>query len=256
MESTHTSLGPDSDISAPPKVRFDSSAVDEDEETRLRRGTVSADLKNQIALRSLLGRKAVSLGYATNRNFSRSQSEASIFRPLIRPPILTTNEEINNPSTTLWESGYTKLSRVKSTSSVIGGLNDDILRAGWRRNEPGPYWEQCNELESDRKQLMENIEETQDGFDLEDYDGEGEFENEEDDLMRSINDDEDQEDKSNEIVTPEIFFNHAKKNGINNQRQFSKTKSMPVGGTFGTRPDQPTFHRPFDDTFMRMDVPF
>ncbi|EGG00229.1 uncharacterized protein MELLADRAFT_73217 [Melampsora larici-populina 98AG31] len=240
-------------VTSPSRVRFEPNAIDQDEEeqARLRRGTVSPELKNQIALRSMLGRKAVEHGYSTGRSFSRSQSEASIFRPLVRPPT-TSTEDLGNPSNTLWESGYTQLSRVKSTSSVIGGLNDDPLRAGWRRNEPGPLWEQSHELEPDRT-VMACIDEG-DGFDPDEIELDGSNPGS---LMGGDDHVEDDDtspedlDKLGTLPTPDT-----NRDFIFKPRGFSKTQSMPVGGTFGTRPEQPGFHRPYDETFMRMDVPF
>lgn len=43
-------------------VRFTTTAIDEEQEARLRRGTVSPDLKNMIAMRGILGRKGQSEG--------------------------------------------------------------------------------------------------------------------------------------------------------------------------------------------------
>jgi len=245
-----------------PRVRFEQSHVDDEEEqARLRRGSVSKDLRNQIALRGIIGRNAVSQGYATHRLFSRSQSEASIFRPDPKPELEPPEDEgaQDNPSNTLWKSRYTQLNRVKSTSSVISGLNDDVLRAGWRRNEPGPLWEQSRELDSDR-QAITNIPELDegDGFDVEemdlDLDSSPAISN---DLASLIQSDDTNESADQFGPLP------GSKSGFSNhllaptaKRQFGKTKSMPVGGSFGTRPEQEKFHREFDSTFMRMDVEF
>lgn len=195
--------------------------------------------------------KAVSLGYATQRSFARSQSEASIFRPVVNPPL------VENPSDTLWKSGYTQLSRVKSTSSAISGLNDDAFRAGWRRNEPGPYWEQDHELEPDRQliiedRLMTKIEEAEgDGFPLE----------EEDELDASgpesaqhdLDDSSSQaEDQLGDLPTPDLF-----RSPLLTPRKLSKTQSMPVSGQFALRPNQVRqVRRPYDPNFMCMDASF
>lgn len=251
-----------------PRVRFEHEDEDVNEEERqasLRRGSVSKDLRNQIALRGIIGRNAVSQGYATHRIFSRSQSEASIFRPdpspELQPP--ADEEALDNPSNTLWKSNYTKLNRAKSTSSVIGGLNDDILRAGWRRNEPGPYWEQARELDGDREamgKIPEFDEAAGDGFDVEEMDfdapSNAPFLLASNDLTRLITSEE-----HDEFVNQpgSMHYPHFKPNchpASTYKRPLDKTKSMPVGGAFGTRPDQVTFHRQFDPTFMRMDVPF
>ncbi|KAI9624741.1 hypothetical protein H4Q26_016658 [Puccinia striiformis f. sp. tritici PST-130] len=133
-------------LTSPPRVRFDQANVEEEEEqTRLRRGSVSKDLRNQIALRESLVETVGGLpyymdyqkdqGYATSRSFSRSQSEASIFRPDPRPELEPPVAEgaLDNPSNTLWKSRYTQLNRVKSTSSVISGLNDDVLQLDYDR---------------------------------------------------------------------------------------------------------------------------
>ncbi|PLW33688.1 hypothetical protein PCASD_10297 [Puccinia coronata f. sp. avenae] len=245
-----------------PRVRFEQSNIDDEEEqAKLRRGSVSKDLRNQIALRGIIGRNAVSQGYATNRLFSRSQSEASIFRPDPKPELEPPEEDgaLDNPSNTLWKSRYTQLNRVKSTSSVISGLNDDVLRAGWRRNEPGPLWEQSRELDSDR-QAITNIPELDegDGFDVEemdlDLDSSPAISN---DLASLIQSDDTHE--SIDRFEPLPVFksdNFSHLSAPIPPRRFGKTQSMPVGGTFGTRPEQEKFHRKFDSTFMRMDVEF
>lgn len=246
-------------MSSSPSVRFQdaspSSNLDADEEARLRRGAVPENLKKQIATRSVLGRAAVNL---TNDSFSRSKSEASIFRSIRPTPEPASNDE---PSVTLWQSGYTTLSRAKSTSSVISGLNDDVLRAGWRRNEPGPYWEQAHELEPDRQATVVLEEEAQgDGFDFDEMDFDdpptnSSATNPQD--LASLIDDEDKHSTS-EAVDCLGELNPTLSQGTLNysKRKFAKTQSMPVGGTFGTRPDQPKFYREFDDSFMRMDVEF
>ncbi|KAH9451173.1 hypothetical protein MJO28_009293 [Puccinia striiformis f. sp. tritici] len=249
-------------LTSPPRVRFDQANVEEEEEqTRLRRGSVSKDLRNQIALRGIIGRNAVSQGYATSRSFSRSQSEASIFRPDPRPELEPPVAEgaLDNPSNTLWKSRYTQLNRVKSTSSVISGLNDDVLRAGWRRNEPGPLWEQSRELDYDR-QAITNIPELDegDGFDVEemelDVDSSPAISNDLSSLMMQSDDANESTDQFGAL--PNFSHLTTALTAPDAQRRFSKTKSMPVGGTFGTRPEQDRFHREFDSTFMRMDVEF
>lgn len=251
--------------SGSPRVRFQpDKADDEDEQARIRRGSVSKDLRNQIALRGMIGRNAVSQGYATNRLFSRSRSEASIFRPDPKPELEPPADEsaLDNPSNTLWKSRYTKLNRVKSTSSVISGLNDDVLRAGWRRNEPGPYWEQSRELDVEREAIVEVPEaEEADGFDIDEM----EFDDPLTDSSPAVSNDLaslliPNDDRSDQLGSFESsvhrFHHHLSHRSESSKRQFGKTKSMPVGGSFGTRPEQEKFHRQFDSTFMRMDVEF
>ncbi|EFP81140.1 hypothetical protein PGT21_011018 [Puccinia graminis f. sp. tritici] len=256
--TTTSLLSPTADT---PRVRFEpSNANDEDEQARLRRGSVSKDLRNQIALRGIIGRNAVSQGYSTVRSFSRSQSEASIFRPDPKPELEPPAVEgaLDNPSNTLWKSRYTQLSRVKSTSSVISGLNDDVLRAGWRRNEPGPLWEQSRELDCDR-QAITNIPEVDegDGFDVEEMELDADSSPAISSDFVSLNQSEDTNESADQFgALPASKFSFSHPNPSTVKRQFGKIKSMPVGGTFGTRPDQEKFHREFDSTFMRMDMEF
>jgi len=251
------------------RVRFQPTKVDDEEEqAKIRRGSVSKDLRNQIALRGMIGRNAVSQGYATNRIFSRSQSEASIFRPDPKPELEPPADDValDNPSNTLWKSRYTTLNRVKSTSSVISGLNDDVLRAGWRRNEPGPYWEQSRELDVEREAIVEvpEVEET-DGFDIDEMDFDDDQVTESspavsNDLASLIQNDDSiaaSDLQLESFNSSSRFHNHfSNLSSDSSKRQFGKTKSMPVGGSFGTRPEQEKFHRKFDSTFMRMDVEF
>ncbi|MBW0466547.1 hypothetical protein O181_006262 [Austropuccinia psidii MF-1] len=246
------------------RVRFQGSNGEDDEETRLRRGSVSKELRNQIAIRGMIGRNAVSQGYATNRLFSRSQSDASIFRdPKPEFDLPTPESGLDNPSNTLWKSNYTKLNRTKSTSTVISGLNDDVLRAGWRRNEPGPLWEQSRELDPDREAVVEIPEE--DGFDVEEMDFDvpstDSAPTRSGDLLSMIQEDGSTDELIDSFGQPGSLSSNLKSNQSiflesTSKRQFSKTQSMPVGGSFGTRAEQPKFYREFDDTFMRMDVEF
>ncbi|WAQ89493.1 hypothetical protein PtA15_11A182 [Puccinia triticina] len=261
MTSTaaHADKQPLSPSTDTPRVRFEKNNVDdEEEEARLRRGSVSKDLRNQIALRGIIGRNAVSQGYATTRSFGRSQSEASIFRPDPKPELEPPAAEgaLDNPSNTLWKSRYTQLNRVKSTSSVISGLNDDVLRAGWRRNEPGPLWEQSRELDYDRQAITKIPElDEGDGFDVEDM--ELDVDSSPNDMASLILSDDTIEsaDQLRPLPSAKLDFSSAL-NSQTTKRQLGKTKSMPVGGAFGTRPHQEKFHREFDCTFMRMDVEF
>ncbi|CAH7675198.1 hypothetical protein BY996DRAFT_4585050 [Phakopsora pachyrhizi] len=241
-------------------VRFENvkPEEEEDEEARLRRGSVPKDLKDIIAIRGILGRNAVSQGYSTNRSFLRSRSEASIFRP--EPDSITENES-ENPSTTLWDSGYTTLNRTKSTSSVISGLNDDVLRAGWRRNEPGPMWEQCHELEPDRRAIVKIDEDEGDGFEVEEMEMEDAPTDSSavrsSDLADLMKDEGESESTLQETDDRVGEMNLKTSSAITTLRRgLGKTQSMPVGGSFGTRPEQPKFYREYDDTFMRMDMDF
>lgn len=134
-------------------------------------------------------------------------------------------------------------------------MNDDVLRAGWRRNEPGPYWEQAHELEPDRRAITKIDEGEGDGFDMDEVDldeSSPDSLQDQGDLMDALNEDGEAGDELGSLPgrqpCPDLF--------ADSRHGLAKTQSMPVGGTFGSRPDQPKFYRPFDDTFMKMDVPF
>ncbi|POW23517.1 hypothetical protein PSHT_00119 [Puccinia striiformis] len=268
-------------LTSPPRVRFDQANVEEEEEqTRLRRGSVSKDLRNQIALRGIIGRNGGlssllhGLSKRVNPDLDCCQSRICYQSIVQSFPIRSVNFQTRSEARARATSSRgsvrqsiehimeVKIHTIESseiTSSVISGLNDDVLRAGWRRNEPGPLWEQSRELDYDR-QAITNIPELDegDGFDVEemelDVDSSPAISNDLSSLMMQSDDANESTDQFGAL--PNFSHLTTALTAPDAQRRFSKTKSMPVGGTFGTRPEQDRFHREFDSTFMRMDVEF